>query len=466
MPADHNDNRDRYAFIALIALIVWAPLPLGSNRVWAWSILEVGSFLTLACWVIGYSRRQSGLAAVKAARAPLFILLAWASYILLQATPLPQNIVAMLSPYSHAAYQFNLIDNGSVWIPISVDRGTTLAQFLKGCSCIAIFFLILLLVDNLKRLKIAVGALITVGVIESLYGLFNTLTGIEYIWWSQKTAHQGFVTGTFANRNHFAGHLEMIIPLAIGMLISRGPKARISVGKRFTMAYLISSLLERRAQLVVLILIMFTALFLSYSYAGIISLLTALTITIGFSYIIKGKGSHEARIAPMILTAAIFAGLIIGSGWFTDRLATTPTQAELTQAWATTKNIIHDFFITGSGAGTLQYIFPMYEDGSLYVDFNHAHNDYLEILSEQGIIGFTLLAVAIIILLIKIGMASIKSGDMLIRGVLFASLTGAIAILFHGFVDFNFQIPANSLYFFTLLALGISAGSLQNRQTI
>jgi O-antigen ligase len=112
-----------------------------------------------------------------------------------------------------------------------------------------------------------------------------------------------------------------------------------------------------------------------------------------------------------------------------------------------------DHFWVGTGADTF---FQAYVDGgymspdSLY--YRHAHNDYLEIGTGFGFIGFVLLGTAVISSLWQALLAQRRRRSRVMQGLGFASVMGICSILIHSFADFNLHITANSLWFVLLLA--------------
>lgn len=452
-------------FIALLALVVFAPLPLGSNRAWAWAVLEVGAFSILALWLAGQWNRPISLSpAVKHAKAPLILLCVWLAYTLFQAIPLPVEFVKILSPASFELHSYASGSAPSGLMSISVDRGATLAEFLKFCSYVAIFFLVLVFVDSHRRLRILAVVIMFVGLAEGVYGLFNTLTGIEYIWWNPKEDYRGFVTGTFINRNHLAGHLEIVIPLTLGLLMAGQGRARYYSSLKAKLRAFLSFVSEGEGRMAVYLLIMFAALFLSGSRGGVASIFAALFLGFLVSLVVKGPRRAEARYAPFILVMALVASLWLGLGSLPDRYEGAGGSMDTrTNVWKPALELSSNYPLFGSGAGTFKYIFPMYEDGSVKGYYDHAHNDYLELLTDQGAIGFALLCGAIAMLMYKILTGFARRRDPLMRSMLFASLVGSVSLSLHALIDFNFQIPANASYFYVILAVGIVASTIKRR---
>ncbi len=461
-----NTNRDGKYFVAFLVLLAALPLPLGSNRAWAWSMMEIASFLILAAWLVAHIRNPFEIPqTIKTARIPVILLFAWIVYTLLQATLLPSGIVQFLSEASYNLARYATDNQPTTFSTLSIEKSATLAEFLKSCSYFSIFMLSMLLINSRDRLLLTAKILVFVGVAEALYGLMNTLSGIEYIWWFPKTAYTGNVTGTFINRNHMAGHLELVIPLAIGLLLARRTHAPDKRGSLKHAVYNLASLmLDKRGRLMVYTLIMFAALFLTASRAGNASLFASLVAVVVIALLFRGKKSEEARYAPMIIAMALIAAVWLGLGKLPGRYSQTQTQAQARlYAWQNTMVMIGDYTLTGSGAGTFQYLFPMYETGSLSQVYDHAHNDYLELLEEQGIIGFALAAFAIVSIWFTIAKAFIRRRNVYFRAMLFGSLAGMTSLLLHAMVDFNFHIPANTAYFYVVMGMGLAAATIKHR---
>jgi len=305
--------------------------------------------------------------------------------------------------------------------------------------------------------------LVFVGLAEAVFGLYSQFTGLEFIPGKLRDGHFDIVSGTFVNRNHFAAHLEMVIPLGLGLLIGSMHAPRGESGWRARLHRISQSLLEEKGRLFVYVTVMFTALFFSASRAGNGALFTALLIVLFLALVFKGRHIPDLRIAPVMIGIIALAGVWLGYGVLTDRLtgfSVIQAGERLTQ-WHLTVRMIADYLITGAGAGSYPHLFPLYKDGSLRpLIFDHAHSDYLELLAEQGLVGGLMLAAALLAILNKTIAAYRRRHDQFMRGMLFASLTGVFAMLIHAIVDFNFYIPANAAYFYVLLAIGLVAATL------
>ena len=121
---------------------------------------------------------------------------------------------------------------------------------------------------------------------------------------------------------------------------------------------------------------------------------------------------------------------------------------------ADTIKLIRAYPLTGSGGGSYHLAFMRYRDASLLKYYDHAHDDYFEIAADTGAVGLGLLGLAVLASLVSAVRALFVRRDVLMRGMAFASVMGVVALLIHGTVDFNLQIPANAATFTVMLALG------------
>ena len=69
--------------------------------------------------------------------------------------------------------------------------------------------------------------------------------------------------------------------------------------------------------------------------------------------------------------------------------------------WKDSQKIISDYKLTGSGIGTFPHVYPVYRSLKSELFLSHAHNDYLELLVEGGIISFVLATLFLLTLFIK-----------------------------------------------------------------
>lgn len=450
-------------FIFLCLVLVWAPIPIGSNRGWSVAVLEAATLFLLAGLALSHAMRSFELPAIThCARLSLLFLTAWSLYPLVQTIPVSQgvaNLVAAKSTSLYTELPFGTSNNSTY---ISLDRGATIAGFLYQISLVAALLSAMVLVDSRFRLKLILYFILAVGFAEALYGLAVYLGGDALGLWSPGHA-QVTVSGTFVNQNHFACLMEMTIPVGLGLLLCEQRIWSRLDGCRSLGLSISDFVLSRRGVITFCLVVMTSALILTNSRGAIGALVVGMAVTAAIAAWKKGIHSSELRLVAVAGVIVVVAVAWLGSGQFVEKLHSAGLSSDRGDLREVSYRIIGDSPVVGTGVGTYRWVFPGYKDerfGSYF--YEHAHNDYLEILSEQGVIGFFLLAAGVITILTSLVAAFARRRDALSNGTLFAVIAGSVSFMVHGFVDFNFQIPANAIYFFVLLGLGVVASSLSH----
>jgi O-antigen ligase len=449
-----NVSPDKPLFYAFCILLVWLPLPMGSNRPWAWSIMEIWTALIFISWCWLYFRNKVVIpVSCRAARYVLLVFSLWLIYIAMQLIPLPVQVLNELSPLS--LQHWTSITNDFVGASISVDPKITQVSLLLSITYFLIFFLTLVLVSNRQRIKTLAYALVCSGLFQAVYGAVMTLSNWEYGFFIKKTAYVGVATGTFINRNHLAGYLEMTIAIGIGLLIaSLDTNSAATLKKKILNLFRL--LLSAKARLRLSLVMMVIALVLTHSRMGNTAFFVSLFIT-GVIGLIFSK--HATRSVVILLVSLVIIDILIVGQWF--GFEKVKQRLEQTSVVSESRDEVYkyalvqwqDYRLTGSGLGSFYTVFPQYNGKDVSGFYRETHNDYLQFATESGVIGLLLLALITVSSFFAAVLAHYRRRDPLMRGVSFASIMGILAILIHSSVDFNLQIPANAATFTVLLAL-------------
>ena len=253
----------------------------------------------------------------------------------------------------------------------------------------------------------------------------------------------------------------MTIPAGMGLLLTSGEPQESGRGLRALLRATSSMLLGQRGILLFGLLVMFAALILSTSRGAIGSLAAAVILAVLMAIRKKGGRARELKVGLIAVVLIVSALFWLGAGQLSSKLESSGLASSRGDLRELSYRMIADNPVVGTGVGTYRWVFPKYKDQRFGSGFyEHAHNDYLEILIEQGILGFSLLVVALGLVAAKIVKAYRQHHDPLVRGALFAVVVGCTSLLLHGLVDFNFQIPANAAYFFALLGVGAVAADI------
>src|SRR5256712_700904 len=131
--------------------------------------------------------------------------------------------------------------------------------------------------------------------------------------------------------------------------------------------------------------------------------------------------------------------------------------------WRDSLRLVRDYPLTGTGLGTFELSFRHYQTTMVELDFDHAHNDYLEFTSNTGVPGAALLFLPVLYLLIKMIGCFLGDSRTYRRAIVLACVGSTVALLVHSVMDFNLQIPANALIFSVVLGIGYKAACLEPR---
>jgi O-antigen ligase len=322
--------------------------------------------------------------------------------------------------------------------------------FIIGLS---VFFIVLrYLCTKRKTLQTVVLVIISIGFFEALYGLVQTLVpSMGVLWVDYFNEFKGYARGTFINRNHFAGFIEMVWPLALGYAMSL-------TGRVHSLKTALSSdRLNRQALMALGIVVLLLSLLFSRSRAGILSgFIGIITFSIISRLNNKGKSNRYRWLYGSIFVLLAIYCVVIGIGPILDRFLAIGNHNSRMDFWRDSIPILIDHPF-GIGLRNFETVFPIYNT-SIISDktVTFAHNDFLQLLVETGWLGFVSLIGCYLYFLLKsiVHLKAIDSRRDPLRFYLaVGAYSGLISITFHSFFDFNLQIPANCAYFVALLAI-------------
>lgn len=437
-----------------LALLVWLPIPLGSNRAWAWSLMEIAAFLLLATWLLGWARGAwDAPEPLRRAKWPLFLLAAWLSLQLMHVVPMPRDWIAFLSP---EAARMHALAGTAGGITLSLDPHASLEALLKGVAFAAIFILALALLTRRSRVRKFAQTWVYAALAMSVYAVLVHTSGITLDWFGTTIQQGASASGTYANRNHFAGYLEMSLAIGIGLLISNLTERRSRNWREFVKG-LIELVFSSKMRLRLALCVLVIALVTTHSRMGNTAFFSSLLIA-GAAGLLLSR--HATRGTVVLLASLIVIDLFIVGSWFgveklAQRIEQTTVQnvEEREQPASYALDLVRDFPLTGAGPGSFYAVFPRYRAATIANFYDHAHNDYLQFASESGLPGLGILGLLVASALSVALIAQYRRRDPLMRGMSFASFMGMTAILIHSSVDFNLQIPANAALFMVLMAL-------------
>jgi O-antigen ligase len=423
------------AFRALVFLL---PLPFGLDTGWAWSFAGMTVFALLALELRSLSMSQR--------------------FNQLPYLPLP---VA----FRHAALPLALIWGVQIWCVVqwlvfSLSPHDSLVSLQKGVTYAGFFTLCLLIIDTRQRVKEIIWIVVLAAAAQAIYGSTMTLSGVEYGFFQPKDKYQGVATGTFLNRNHLAGFMELSLALGIGLLL--GQPASYSGSLRQRARQVVKMLLSTKVILRLLLAVLVIALVLSRSRMGNSAFFASLLIAGGLALLLMRNKTTATTVllSSLLIIDIAIVGAFFGVDKVAERLQKTTTDTESRdEVTRDTINLWKEYPVAGIGAGTFIYVFPSEKSDDINSTqyYNNAHNDYAQFLAEFGLPAF--LALGLLVLwAFWSGVAAMRQrNSSFYQGVGFAVTMAIVAIGIHSTVDFNLQIPANAMVFVLILALAAIA---------
>ena len=449
----------------IIVLITTVPLVFGAVEPQVWSIYSGAmTAVFLAAWwrkriAFNFSGRPCFTLAVGA-----FLV-----YTLFQLVPLPMAAIGHLAPRFHQLLTESsaIINSTAVPRPLSYSWRLSLSWWLFLISLTLFAVVLRTWMADRKNLLLVTWSMLGLALFEAAYGLIQTLIPTMGVLWADVHAYLGDARGTYINRNHFAGFMEMVWPLGLAMIFittgQRQPERLNSTDlKKRLKKFLASDKFGFQLFLWTSMLFILLSLLFSKSRAGVFG---ALIGGILFILVSHAGGKRFSFLTWLIMGLGfiflLFYSNVIGFNSVVGRfLVVDESTVSRIDIWKDTLAIIKDHPL-GIGLGNYEQVMPVYNSrGPIGIRYTHAHNDFLEILAETGwpgfaviIGGFFLFYISIIWKLIRRGPGMDATGFFIGTG----ACCGMASIIFHSFFDFNLHIPANLIYFVVLMVMAASS---------
>jgi len=413
---------DFFFISALFVLLLFDPLAFGPAEDVAMLVLQAGAAALFVLWVI----RQIQLGEINLSGNPVFAPMA----------------------------AFGCLITIQLLLGLTAYRYVTASHALLYAAYGMLSFLVvqnLRRTSQLRRLAIVFSGY---GAALALFALVQALSGTTKLYWLVTPRLGGWIYGPYVNHNHYAGLMEMLvpIPLVLGLVGRRkGALKTLALSSAVLMA---------------------STIFLSGSRGGMAAFLAQLLL---LAIVMVRREKHARPFIAIAVFLACVVGLLIwlGGGELVKRVASIHTEARSEVSGGTRLSIDRDALtmfprkpVLGWGLGTFPEVYPQFR--SFYTNFfvNEAHNDYLQLLVEMGALGFIVM-LWLVFVVYRAALRKLANwpGDTNAQ-VAMATILGVTGILVHSAVDFNLQIPANAALFYVLCAVAASEpgfGQFQRR---
>lgn len=382
---------------------------------------------------------------------PAWLLVA---YVGLQLVPLPLWALERLSPSrAETVRDLAVIAPGLSAAPLSVSPMVTLAHLLRVAGYTLLFFLVRELTWRLReRPWRAALPLITMATAEAGLGMAQQVVAGE------------MATGTYVNRDHFAGLLELVLPFAALYAVTvfvAGTRRREAPAAPAVKACLLLACGG---------LILAAATF-SYSRMGFVAALLALAVggALAAGALLKRRAHRVASLSAAGAAAAAF--VFLPPDPLVLRFATMAefggiSKEERFEIWQETQDLIRAYPLFGCGLGAYESAFEKYQRVAPLYWVSHAHNDYLQLVAELGLVG--MVPAAWLALAISIQAARALSAERTIEERLLgaAALGAFAAIAAHSVVDFNLYIPVNAAVLAWIAGMAAGVGQRSGKWAV
>lgn len=309
-------------------------------------------------------------------------------------------------------------------------------------SYVGLYFIVIHAIRTREQQLFIVYFILTMAVVLALIGLLKRFDLLLVDLWDYPFHLKSVsVAGTYGNRNHLAGYLEMAIPLMFGLFLIR---------HRTLSTILLFSYLA---------LFLIVTHILTLSRGGWISLTFALLFFV-ITLLSQQRFANKKLLIGIVLAVSSVLLIILSSTDAVQRLLTLTeedTYIDLSgrsHAWTGVLAMIAHHPLFGSGPGSFATFFTQFQPAGLNIRFYYAHNDYLQILAEVGT------AVVVPFFWLLSGFCreihkKLRHRSKQTWGITLGASTGVVALLVHSFSDFNLYIPANAVLFTVLVALAV-----------
>lgn len=437
---------------ALIVIVAFAPLPLGSNRPLAWSLLSLEVGILLICWSIHHLWTGQTLPVrVERIRAPLVLFTLTCLWILVQLVP---NVPFGLA---HPAWQeVNIFFGSDIPERITIDPDQTVTALLRWLAYAGVFWLALQLGKDRAAAKTALTAFAAITAAYALYGLVALFALGDTILLYDKWTGRGSVTSTFVNRNSYATFAGLGVIATTALIIgSLQHQSNLPLFSRERLHDLLSDGLSSNTFGYLWLFLSATALLLTGSRAGALSTLAAFLVLVW----VLTRGARmraQSNIVGLASFLILGIGIVIFSGGFLgERLAKggDPLRVE---NYEQALSAVEDHALLGSGLGSFPQIFPLYRETEVLREkyVTKAHNTYLENALELGLPAAICLTLAIGLLAWRCwkGIYN-RSRD---RHFTAMGLSASVLVGLHALVDFSLQIPAVVVAYMFLMGIAVA----------
>ena len=372
-----------------------------------------------------------------------------------QLVPLQASLRERLSPHGFAVDRVTALGAEPAIHPphpLSVDSESTAWALAVGAACIGLFWGARAVFSR-GGVRSTVRGVAALGLALTALVLVQRATSPSLLYWTWKPISvNGNPYGPFVNRNGLATWLAMAVPLVIGYLMARHHSGHRADGAALPG----DSIDPTQLWLGAAAMMMTGGLLASMSRAGIIGVAIGLAAFVAFSRRRIGGTSGLAWLGGGLVAMVALASTYANLGGLALRLRESTELGAWGRPaiWRDTWLMAADFRLTGVGAGAFQRAMLVYQQGPRLFFFNHAHNEYLQLLAEGGVIVAIPAAVAVLAAAVLMfqRLADDRTAMFWVRA---GAISGLIAVAVQSIWDTGLRMPANGALFAVIAAIAL-----------
>ncbi len=450
--SENSSRLNGLIFAAICGVLLFSTIAFGAVDLWALGTLCVIMAGVLVIWCADVFRTKE---------------------IVLNLNPLQLPVLGLILIGLIQLLPFGSLSNSDFVFPpvnsLSIAPYSTRLAIVQLCVYFVFLALAFISINSEKRVRRLVYMIIVFAAFMGFFGILQRLASTDDLIYGLRKPFQANPFGSFVNQHHFAAFMEMTIALPLALLFGNVTKQ------------------DKRGLLIIAAVIMGMAILFTSSRGGFLSLIGVVCFVVMANILGRKKSSKRNSSSDgdskFRRNLAFFGGgmaifiVIIGLAIY---LADATTISRMvtwdygsqdlgngrTHFWSVAWQIFKDYPIIGSGLDSFGIAFPFYDTWNGQYRLEFAHNDYLQTLSDAGILGFLCVA-SFIYLLFKQSFRIIANADShFLSNTAIGALAGCFGILIHSFFDFPLRTPSNS-YFFLIFAVlataSIGTVTLENR---
>jgi O-antigen ligase len=372
-----------------------------------------------------------------------------------QLVPLPSSVHDTLTPNGTAVARAVALGAQAPppRAPTTIDPESTVWALALGAAYIALFWCAreIFAFGGVRK---TVRGIAVVGLALTVLVAVQRTTSPKLLYWKWQPLSAGAAPyGPFVNRNALAAWLAMAIPLAIGYVIARR-QSDPERGRGFAAS--VAAIDSTTLLLAGSACLMMVGLLGSLSRSGIFAAGIGLTMFIVLSQARATSGRAAAGVAASVIAVVAFASMYANLGALAVRMQETTELGEWGRPviWRDTVAMIRDFPLTGVGAGAFKRGMLVYQEGSRQFFFNHAHNEYLQLVAEGGLLLAVPAALAIVAGVVAIA-ARLRADHSAVFWIRIGAIAGLIAAAIQSIFDTSLRTPADGILFAVVAAMAL-----------